>query len=107
MAPGARSKYGAPMFEHMSFGSKCTALKKVVILVELFGARGIAPLSLLVMPVWATCFEFFGIETERSNSIPRLKVKLRSEGSVRTDLVFKCVVDEASVILEICRRLLC
>jgi len=33
MAPGARSKFGAPMFETTvrSFGSKCTVLKKVIV----------------------------------------------------------------------------
>jgi len=30
MAPGARSNFGAPMFEPKIFGSKCTALKKVL-----------------------------------------------------------------------------
>jgi len=40
MLDGARGKkaFGAPMFEHMSFGSKCTALKKVLVtLFEFFG----------------------------------------------------------------------
>jgi len=39
MAPGARSKFGAPMFEPEVFGSKCTVLRKVLVtLLGLFGA---------------------------------------------------------------------
>ena len=38
MAPGARSKFGAPCSKLRSFGSKCTVLKKVlVVFLELFG----------------------------------------------------------------------
>jgi len=39
MAPGARNKFGAPCSNPRSFGSKCTALKKVLAtLLGLFGA---------------------------------------------------------------------
>jgi len=44
MAPGARSKL-APLCNLRPFGSKYTVLKKVsMILLELFGARGVVPL---------------------------------------------------------------
>jgi len=39
MAPGARSKFGAPSSNLRFFGSKCAVLKKVLVtLLHLFGA---------------------------------------------------------------------
>jgi len=41
MAPGARSKLGAPCSNLRSFGSKCAVLKKVLVtLLGFFGAPG-------------------------------------------------------------------
>ena len=44
MAPGARSKFGAPCSNLRSFGSKCTLLKKV--LVTLLGLFGVPRIGL-------------------------------------------------------------
>jgi len=62
MAPGAKKKFGSPMFELRSFGSKCTVLKKVLAtLLGLFGAPSdsalgaFTPLAPLVVPLNADC----------------------------------------------------
>jgi len=46
MAPVARSKFGAPMFEPEFFGKKIYCTEVLVTLSGLFGARGIVPLAL-------------------------------------------------------------
>ena len=58
MAPGTRSKFGAPMFRTWGLGSKCIALRKVLVtLLGLFGVprsdsapRELLPLSPFVTP---------------------------------------------------------
>jgi len=51
MAPGARSKFGVPMFEPEVFRKQMYCTEVPVILLGLFGARGIVPLAPVVPPV--------------------------------------------------------
>jgi len=45
MAPGARSKFGAPIFEPEVFRKQIYCTEVLVTLLGLFGARGIVPLD--------------------------------------------------------------
>jgi len=56
MTPGAIGKFGAPILNLSSFGSKFTVLKKALVtLLELFGAYAvIGPLNSYLVP-WELC----------------------------------------------------
>jgi len=45
MAPGARSKFGAPVFEPEVFRKQMYCTEVRVTLLGLFGARGVVPLA--------------------------------------------------------------
>ena len=51
MAPGTRSKFGAPMFEPEVFRKQMHCTEVLVTLLGLFGARGIVPYAPVVTPL--------------------------------------------------------